>query len=217
MRKNACFFAVLLILMADLASFSQSPSPSPSPAAKPSPQSQSNIIEIPIPGESVIPGRKHSELYGLGKDPSLVYALVPLKFPDQASGIQIVSSTRGVDFGPYMKHFREPVQNRWYQMIPEVALPPTMKSGAVTIEVKILNNGSLRDMKIIRASGDAELDHAAWFALKNSVPFPALPAEFTGEYLLLRCSFYYNTNPAPQPSPSATASSPSPSPSPTPN
>lgn len=212
-HKNARFLAVLLLLTANLPGFAQSPTPTSTPAAKPSPQSP-EIIEIPIPGTSVIPGRKHSELYGLQKDPSLAYAPESLKFPDEASGIQIVSSTKGVDFGPYMKRFREPVQNRWYQLIPEVALPPTMKSGKVTIEVKVLSNGSLRDMKVVRASGDAELDHAAWFGLKNSVPLPALPAEFAGEYLLLRCSFDYNPKSTPQPSPSPTAPLPTPSPSP---
>jgi len=47
-------------------------------------------------------------------------------------------------------------------------------------------------MKLVATSGDIPLDRAAWAGITASDPFPALPSEFTGEYLALRFRFYYN-------------------------
>ncbi|HZE81725.1 MAG TPA: hypothetical protein VE604_12555, partial [Candidatus Polarisedimenticolia bacterium] len=53
------------------------------------------------------------------------------KKPDivaQGGGIEILSDTMGVDFGPYMRHLKVTVQGHWNALIPAVALPPLSKS-----------------------------------------------------------------------------------------
>ena len=42
------------------------------------------------------------------------------------------------------------------------------------------------------SSGDVALDRPAYGSITGSNPFPPLPKEFTGPYLGLRFSYYYN-------------------------
>lgn len=117
------------------------------------------------------------------------------KKPDiaaQGGGIQILSDTMGVDFGPYMRRLKVTVQGHWNALIPEVALPPLSKSGTVTIELAVMKDGHVRDMKLVKSSGDLRLDQAAWGGITTAIPLPTLPSEFKGDYLKLRCNFIYN-------------------------
>lgn len=107
-------------------------------------------------------------------------------------GMEILSDTGGVDFGPYMKRLDVEVQKHWNPLIPDVALPPTMKSGVVTLEFAIMKDGTIKGLKLANSSGDDSLDRAAWGAIISSTPLPRLPAEYAHEYLLLRTRFFYN-------------------------
>jgi TonB family protein len=108
------------------------------------------------------------------------------------SDIDVISDTMGVDFGPYLARLLQSVRTNWYNLIPEVARAPLMKSGKVTIEFAILKDGSVAGMKVTGPSGDVSLDRAAWGGITASNPFPPLPPEFRGDYLRLRFHFYYN-------------------------
>ena len=109
-----------------------------------------------------------------------------------ASDMEIMSDTMGVDFGPYLSRVLHVVRQNWYTLIPEVARPPLMKRGKVSIEFAIMKDGSIAGMKLIFPSGDSSLDRAAWGGILGSNPFPPLPTEFRGDYLALRFHFYYN-------------------------
>jgi TonB family protein len=111
---------------------------------------------------------------------------------DTRGGLEILSDTMGVDFGPYMKRLKFTVQNHWEPLIPESALPPVMKKGVVVIEFAITKDGKVMGMKLISSSGDTALDRAAWGAITDAIPLPNLPIVFTGNYLLIRARFYYN-------------------------
>lgn len=108
------------------------------------------------------------------------------------SDMDILSDTMGVDFGPYLSRVLAAVRMNWYNLIPEVARPPLMKKGKVSIEFAILKDGSVAGMRLDATSGDVSLDRAAWGGITASTPFPPLPAEFRGNYLALRFHFYYN-------------------------
>ncbi len=108
------------------------------------------------------------------------------------SDMDILSDTMGVDFGPYLSRVLAAVRMNWYNLIPEVARPPLMKKGKVSIEFAILKDGSVAGMRLEGPSGDVSLDRAAWGGITASTPFPPLPAEFRGNYLALRFHFYYN-------------------------
>jgi len=106
--------------------------------------------------------------------------------------LEILSDTMGVDFGPYLERVLHDVRLNWYAIIPEVARPPLMKKGKVSIEFAILKDGSVAGMKLDGPSGDVSLDRAAWGGITASNPFPPLPTEFRGQYLQLIFHFYYN-------------------------
>jgi TonB family protein len=111
---------------------------------------------------------------------------------DTRGGLEILSDTMGVDFGPYMKRLRYTVQTHWDPLIPESAMPPVMKKGVVVIEFAITKEGKVLGMKLISGSGDVALDRAAWAAITDAIPLPNLPTQFSGDYLQIRARFYYN-------------------------
>lgn len=103
--------------------------------------------------------------------------------------IDILSDTRGVDFGPYLKRILESVRENWYHLIPKCA--ERMK-GRLAIEFAIQKDGRIADMRLAATSGETALDRAAWGSITAANPFPALPEEFKGPYLALRFHFQYN-------------------------
>ena len=105
---------------------------------------------------------------------------------------ELLTDTQGVDFGPYLQRVLHDVRENWYQLIPEVARPPLMKKGKVSIEFAIMKDGRVAGLRYDSSSGDVSLDRAAYGGITASNPFPPLPSEFPGQYLALRFHFYYN-------------------------
>jgi len=172
------------------------PADKPAAPAKPSP-SPSPVVGSPDAGPKTSGSPRPD--FDVNKTP-----------PDYAGGIQILSDTAGVDFGPYMKELKAVVQKHWEPLIPPSAMPPTMKQGRVVLELSILKDGSVRELRIVSSSGDVALDRAAYGAISSAIPFPPLPTAYPKEYLRLRPNFYYNLNPA------DTAKPPAPTPAPQP-
>jgi TonB family protein len=107
----------------------------------------------------------------------------------QVGGLEVLSDTMGVDFGPYLKRVLHDVRQNWINAIPESA---EMKHGSLVIEFAITKDGKVAGMQLVTSSGDVPLDRAAWAGIVGSNPFPELPAEFGGQYLALRFKFFYN-------------------------
>ena len=106
--------------------------------------------------------------------------------------IEILSDTKGVDFGPYLHGVLANVQRSWYAVMPQVAMAPELKQGKVIVEFSILKDGHVEHIRCASASGDVSLDRAAYGGISASNPFPPLPSQFTGDYLRLRFRFLYN-------------------------
>jgi TonB family protein len=106
--------------------------------------------------------------------------------------VDILSDTMGFDFTPYLARIRHIIQDHWMSGIPESAYPPMRKHGKVAIDFAILKDGSVAGMRLYGPSGDVALDRAAWGGVTGSNPFPPLPSGFPGQFLSIRCRFYYN-------------------------
>jgi TonB family protein len=106
--------------------------------------------------------------------------------------LEVLTDTRGVDFGPYLKRVVDDVRRNWYQVIPYEARSPINKKGKVSIEFAIMKDGRIADVKTVDSSGDVALDRAAYSGITLNNRFSPLPAEFGGQYLALRFHFYYN-------------------------
>jgi hypothetical protein len=125
-----------------------------------------------------------------------------------ASGVDILSDTRGVDFSPYLKTILPAIRVRWMVLLPEKTHPPTSAKGETDIRFTILPDGTLAPgtMHLDGGTHDFAIDRAAWGAIISS-KFAPLPANFTGPSLELRVRFRVNLgaderipSAAPQPS-----------------
>jgi outer membrane biosynthesis protein TonB len=108
------------------------------------------------------------------------------------SGIEILSDTKGVDFGPYIQQVMEATKRRWLPLIPPIARPPVDKQGRTGIRFKIYPDGRAKEFVLEHSSGDVSLDRAAWGGITGASPYQPLPKQFTGPYLELRFGFHYN-------------------------
>jgi outer membrane biosynthesis protein TonB len=119
----------------------------------------------------------------------------PLHHNGNLGGMEILSDTMGVDFGPYMARLKYLIEHTWWPLIPEEAMPPLSKKGLTLVRFKIGPDGTLMEMHLDGGSGTTSLDRAAWGAVKGSQPLPALPKSFKGPYLEIRGGFFYNLSP----------------------
>jgi TonB family protein len=113
----------------------------------------------------------------------------------EKAGVDILSDTMGVDFGPYLQRLIAATYRSWIPIIPESARPPLNKQGRVVIRFKILPDGSVKSMTLEGPSGDVSLDRAAWGGITGASPYPSLPKDFKGPFLELRFGFFYNADP----------------------
>jgi TonB family protein len=107
--------------------------------------------------------------------------------------VDVISDTRGVNFGPYVDNLIPKVRKNWYAHIPSNAQPIR---GRLRIQFSILKDGSIGAMTTEEKSGDKRLDQAAWEGITTAAPFAPLPPDFTGNELKLRFNFYYNLSEA---------------------
>lgn len=182
------------------------PAPGSGPPAPPiaaNPNSDSNMSAPPAPktnpfagvpmsaGSAIDQAARSSARAGGGGDLG-EFGLGPQGKGKVGSNIDVLSDTMGVDFGPYLSRVLQSVRVNWYTLIPEIARPPLLTRGKVSIEFVIMQDGRVAGMRIIGPSGYVALDRAAWGGISASSPFPPLPSEFKGPYLALRFHFYYN-------------------------
>jgi TonB family protein len=144
------------------------------------------------PGSSIAQAARNSARAGLPSGGGGNYGRPLGGGSKVGSGIDVLSDTMGVDFGPYLSRVLAVVRMNWYNLIPEEARPPLLKRGKVAIEFAILPDGKVAGMRLTGQSGDSALDRAAWGGISASNPFSPLPSQFHGPYLALRFYFYYN-------------------------
>jgi outer membrane biosynthesis protein TonB len=119
----------------------------------------------------------------------------PSRHPGNVGGMEILSDTMGVDFGPYLARLKFLIEHSWWPLIPEEAMPPLNKKGVTQIRFRIGKDGSLQVMNLDGRSGTTSLDRAAWGGVTGASPFPPLPKDFKGPYLEIRGAFLYNVRP----------------------
>src|SRR5262245_60033578 len=119
---------VALIFVLCLSAFAQDPHALPTASSKAesksSPRPTPEVIEIyPVKGSKILPPSEATASKD-SSDPPPVYGSETKSSSPMKGGIEILSDRKGVDFEPYIKRMHILVQNNWYPLIPEVALPP---------------------------------------------------------------------------------------------
>ena len=112
--------------------------------------------------------------------------------PTLTSGVEILTDTQGVDFGPYVRKALAIIKKSWIPLIPEEARPPANMKGETLIRFSILPDGKISAMKLDGSSQHTNIDRAAWGAITGVGQFPPLPSEFKGSHLELRIDFLTN-------------------------
>jgi outer membrane biosynthesis protein TonB len=109
--------------------------------------------------------------------------------------IDLLTPTNGVDFNDYLHRVYLTVKQNWFAVMPEsVSLGD---KGVVSLQFRIMKNGSVPAGEPVRvlASGKEPLDRAAISSIRTSNPFEPLPSAFTGDFIELRFTYYYNLQP----------------------
>jgi hypothetical protein len=110
----------------------------------------------------------------------------------EVPGVEILSDTEGVDFGPYIRRILTDIKRNWLPLIPEEARPPASMQSETLIRVSILPDGRISAMNLDGSSQQINIDRAAWGAITGEGQFPPLPANFKGPSVELRISFLTN-------------------------
>ena len=109
-----------------------------------------------------------------------------------SSGVEILTDTQGVDFGPYVRKALTIIKKNWLALIPEEARPPANMQGETLIRFSILPDGKISAMHLDGSSQHINIDRAAWGAITGVGQLPPLPTEFKGSHLELRIDFLTN-------------------------
>ncbi len=114
----------------------------------------------------------------------------------QAYGnMEMLTPTEGVDFNDYLHRVYIIVKRNWFSVMPEsVRLGD---KGVVSLQFRIMKNGVVPDGEPVRlsTSGKEPLDRAAVSSIRASSPFEPLPPAFSGPYIELRFTYFYNLQP----------------------
>src|SRR5882762_967736 len=114
----------------------------------------------------------------------------------QAYGaMEMLTPTEGVDFRDYLHRVYIAVDRNWRAVMPESA--NLGDKGVVSLQFKIMRNGSVPvgEPQLVYTSQKEPLDRAAVSSVRSSNPFEPLPPAFSGPYIELRFTYYYNVTP----------------------
>jgi outer membrane biosynthesis protein TonB len=109
--------------------------------------------------------------------------------------MEMLTPTEGVDFSNYLQRVYLTVKRNWFAVMPEsVRLGD---KGVVSLQFRIMKNGDVPADEPVRVheSGKEPLDRAAISSIRASNPFEPLPAAFSGPFIELRFTYYYNLPP----------------------
>ncbi|HEY7098372.1 MAG TPA: TonB family protein [Terriglobales bacterium] len=106
--------------------------------------------------------------------------------------LEVRSNTKGFDLRKYTNKLFSVVRSNWYEEIPEEARDPQRKAGKVTIDFRVMKDGTITDVNYLERSGNEALDRAAFASIIHSSPLKPLPAKFECAFAAYRFHFLYN-------------------------
>jgi outer membrane biosynthesis protein TonB len=111
------------------------------------------------------------------------------------AGIEMLTPTEGVNFNDYLARVYQSVKRNWFAVMP--ASVELGDKGVVSLQFRIMKNGAVPEGEPVKVfgSGKEPLDRAAVSSIRTSNPFEPLPPAFSGPYIELRFTYYYNLQP----------------------
>lgn len=110
-------------------------------------------------------------------------------------GLEMLTPDEGVDFSGYLQRVYLTVRRNWFAVMPSSV--ELGEQGIVALTFRIYRDGSVHseDPQILRNSGKEPLDRAAYSSVRASNPFDQLPPQFSGPFIELRFTYFYNIDP----------------------
>jgi TonB family protein len=104
----------------------------------------------------------------------------------------MLTPDEGVQFSNYLANVFKAVKRSWFSRMPDSVTQG--EKGRVVIRFQIQKDGTLSSQApIIEASsGKKSLDEVALSGIRDSAPFTKLPEKFSGPYIDIRATFFYN-------------------------
>ena len=131
--------------------------------------------------------------YGEGGTPAMPYTQFTTGSGSQG-GIGMAGPTGAAgNFATRYAWYVEAVQRRisgnWLQSTidPSIRFAPR-----VVMEFQIFRDGSVRNIQITQSSGNVSVDRSALRAVQDSIPFQALPGDYSGSYVSVQFWFEFH-------------------------
>ena len=122
--------------------------------------------------------------YGKGGNPNLPTGYNST--PGAASSGVAVQGQGGGDFttkyGWYIEAVKRRITSNWDQYTIDASVRATRRARC-TVNFTIYRDGSVKNIRLEQASGNASMDNSAQRALLSSIPMPALPPDYSGSYV----------------------------------
>ncbi|MDZ7330767.1 MAG: energy transducer TonB [candidate division KSB1 bacterium] len=98
-------------------------------------------------------------------------------------------NTYAWDFAPYMLEMKRKVERNVFP--PPAFTRMGLISGETVLRFKVMPNGEVKDLVVLKYTGHESLKETSVNAIKNSAPFRPLPADFPENYLEVTAAFTY--------------------------
>ncbi len=105
----------------------------------------------------------------------------------QSGEIVVDRSTKDKLLKNYTLLTRDAIQKVW--TMPALMDGPDAVKGRVSISYSIARDGSVRSVKLLKGSGNREMDRSLMDAIRSAAPFPAFPDEIEARSVLIRANF----------------------------
>ena len=98
----------------------------------------------------------------------------------------------GVYWGAlYMKEVERKIKKNWNP-------PKNDTSASAAVDFKVLKDGKIEDIKLVKSSGVPLMDEAAISALEKVSPLPPLPEECNENFVIVQFTFDYKVKNKPK-------------------
>jgi len=91
-------------------------------------------------------------------------------------------------YGWYIDSVKRRIQTNWLQNTIDPAVRQA-RTARATVEFTIARDGTVKDIRISRASGNLSMDNSGLRAILASSPMPALPGDYSGSYVSVLFDF----------------------------
>jgi len=92
----------------------------------------------------------------------------------------------GFPYAYYIETLKNKISTSWYSAL---VSPGLRGKYTASVYFKILRNGQVKDLQLETKSGNDSLDLSALRAVENAAPFPPLPNDYIGGFLLVHFEF----------------------------